>query len=128
LNCKTILHGGRYVIDFYSSFMKFFGKRTGKIKRKKKRYRGFVNCLGLHAFELISPTFLTFFWVAQHLYMLLTYITYMVLTHVRQIQQGRTYIYIPVEFRDKFKITTNTKVNIENIKGRLIITFQGDEK
>jgi len=59
--------------------------------------------------------------------MLVTYIIYVVLTHIRQIQQGRTYIYIPAEFRDTFKITTNTKVNIENIKGRLIITFHGDD-
>jgi bifunctional DNA-binding transcriptional regulator/antitoxin component of YhaV-PrlF toxin-antitoxin module len=50
----------------------------------------------------------------------------MVLTHIRQIQQGRTYIYIPSEFRDKYNITPDTKPNIENIKGRLIITFSGE--
>lgn len=55
--------------------------------------------------------------------MLVTYIICVVLTHIRQIQQGRTYVYIPAKFRDVFSITTNTTVNIENIKGRLIITF-----
>ena len=50
----------------------------------------------------------------------------MVLTHIRQVQQGRTYVYIPAEYRDEFKITTDTKVNVEKIKGKLVITFPGD--
>lgn len=58
--------------------------------------------------------------------MILTHLLYMVLTHIRQVQQGRTYVYIPAEYRDAFKITTDTKVNVEKGKGKLIITFPGD--
>jgi len=49
----------------------------------------------------------------------------MVLTHIRQVQQGRTYVYIPAEFRDELNITTDTIVNVEKSKGKLIITFLG---
>ena len=57
--------------------------------------------------------------------MILTHLLYMVLTHIRQVQQGRTYVYIPAEFRDELNITTDTIVNVEKSKGKLIITFLG---
>jgi nitrate/nitrite transporter NarK len=58
--------------------------------------------------------------------MLVTVLVTMVLSHIRQVQQGRTYVYIPAVFRDEFGITTETKVDVKKVNGKLVITFPSD--
>jgi hypothetical protein len=59
--------------------------------------------------------------------MILTLLVSMTKSHITKAQKNRVYVYIPAEYRDEFKITTDTKVNVEKIKGKLVITFPGDE-
>jgi hypothetical protein len=51
----------------------------------------------------------------------------MVKTHVRQLQGGKTYVYLSSFLREDFKITPETKPDITKIGNTIVITFPGDD-
>lgn len=51
----------------------------------------------------------------------------MVLTHIRQVQQGKTYVYIPSFLRKDFNITPDSKVDITKENGKIVISVLDDQ-
>ena len=52
----------------------------------------------------------------------------MVVTHIRQIQGDKTYVYIPSFLRKEFGLTKDTPVDISMQDGKIVVTPLGGSK